>query len=34
MVEYLPAVPETLVGTLGQEDPLEQAMAIHFSITA
>ena len=27
-----PAVPETLVRFLGQEDPLEKGQATHFSI--
>jgi len=31
-VKNLPAVWETQVQTLGQEDPLEQGMAIHSSI--
>ena len=34
MVEYLPAVQETQVQSLGQEDPLEKGMAIQFSILA
>ena len=29
MVKNLPAVPETQVRTLGQEDPLEKEMATH-----
>ena len=32
MLKYLPAMPETRVRSLGQEDPLEKEMAIH-SIT-
>ena len=32
MVKRLPAMWETLVRSLGQEDPLEKAMAIHSSI--
>ena len=32
MVENPPAVPETRVQSLGQEDPLEKGMATHFSI--
>ena len=31
MVKNLPAVEETQVQSLGQEDPLEQRMAIHSS---
>ena len=34
MVENLPAMPETLVQSLGREDPLEEEMATHFSILA
>ena len=34
MVKNLPAVQETWVGTLGQEDPLEKGMATHSSILA
>ena len=34
MVENLPAVWETGVGPLGQEDPLEKGMATHSSILA
>ena len=33
-VKNLPAVPETQVQSLGQEDPLEQGMATHSSILA
>ena len=33
-VENPPAVQETLVQFLGQEDPLEKEMAIHSSILA
>ena len=33
MVKNLPAV-ETLVQSLGREDPLEKEMATHFSILA
>ena len=33
-VKNLPAVQETLVGFLGQEDPLEKGKAIHSSILA
>ena len=34
MVKNLPAMHETLVQSLGQEDPLEEEMATHFSILA
>ena len=34
MVKNPPAMQETLVLFLGQEDPLEKEMAIHSSITA
>ena len=34
MVKSLPAVRETWVQSLGQEDPLERGMAIHSSILA
>ena len=34
MVKYLPAVWETWVQSLGQEDPLEKEMAAHPSILA
>ena len=34
MVKNLPAVQETEVLSLGQEDPLEKGMANHFSILA
>ena len=34
MVRNLPAMQETLVRSLGQEDPLEKVMAIHSSILA
>ena len=34
MVKNLPAVWETRVGSLGQEDPLEKDMATHSSILA
>ena len=34
MVKNLPAVQETQVQPLGQEDPLEKEMATHFSILA
>ena len=33
-VKSLPAVWETQVRSLGQEDPLEKQMATHFSILA
>ena len=33
-VKSLPAVQETLVPSLGQEDPLEKEMATHSSILA
>ena len=33
-VNNLPAMPETHVQSLGQEDSLEKAMAIHCSILA
>ena len=34
MVKRLPAIQETKVRSLGQEDPLEKEMATHFSILA
>ena len=34
MVENLPAMQETWVRSLGQEDPLEKGMATHSSILA
>ena len=34
LVKNLPAVQETQVRSLGQEDPLEKGMATHFSILA
>ena len=34
MVKNLPALQETQVQSLGREDPLEEEMAIHFSILA
>ena len=34
LVKNLPAMQETQVRFLGQEDPLEKAMAIHSSILA
>ena len=34
MVKNLPAVQETQVRSLSQEDPLEEEMATHSSITA
>ena len=34
MVKNLPAVQETRIRSLGQEDPLEKGMAIHSSILA
>ena len=34
MVKSLPAMWETQVGSLGQEDPLEKDMATHSSILA
>ena len=34
MVENLPAVQETRVQSLGQEDPLEKGMAPHSSVLA
>ena len=34
MVEHLPAMWETRVQSLGQEDPLEKEMATHPSILA
>ena len=34
MVKKLPAVQETQVLSLGQEDPLEKKMATHFSLLA
>ena len=34
LVNHLPAMQETQVQFLGQEDPLEKEMATHFSILA
>ena len=34
LVNHLPAVQETQVRSLGQEDPLEKRMATHSSILA
>ena len=34
MVKNLPAMQETQVPSLGQEDPLEKGMAIHFLLLA
>ena len=34
MVKSLPAMQETWVQSLGQEDPLEKGMVTHFSILA
>ena len=34
MVKNLPAIQETQVQSLAQEDPLEKGMATHFSILA
>ena len=34
MVKNLPAIQETQVQSLGQEDPLEEEMATHSSILA
>ena len=34
MVKNLPAIQETWVQSLGQEDPLEKEMATHSSILA
>ena len=34
MVKHLPAMQETQVLSLGQEDPLEEEMATHSSILA
>ena len=34
MVKNLPAMQETQVQSLGQEDPLEKEMAIHSSVLA
>ena len=34
MVKNLPAMPETLVRSLGQDDPLKKGMATHSSILA
>ena len=34
MVKNLPAMQETQVRSLGQEDPLEKGMAVHSSILA
>ena len=33
-MKNLPAIPETQVQSLGQEDPLEREMATHSSIIA
>ena len=33
-VKNLPAIPETQVHSLGQEDPLEKGMATHSTILA
>jgi hypothetical protein len=32
MVKNLPAIQETWIQSLGQQDPLEKEMATHFSI--
>ena len=34
MLKNMPAMWETNVSSLSQEDPLEEEMAIHFSILA
>ena len=34
MVKNLPAIQETCVQSLGQEDPLEEGMATHSSVLA
>ena len=34
MIENLPAMQQSLVWSLGREDPLEKAMATHCSIFA
>ena len=34
LVQNLPAMQETLVQSLGQEDPLEKEMATHSSVLA
>ena len=34
MVKNLPAIQETLILALGQEDPLEKGMATHSSVLA
>ena len=34
MVKNLPAMQETQIESLGQEDPLKKGMATHFSILA
>ena len=34
MVKNLPAMQETCIGSLDQEDPLEKEMATHSSILA
>ena len=34
VVKSLPAMQETCVGSLGEEDPLEKEMATHTSILA
>ena len=34
VVKNLPAIQEMQIQSLGQEDPLEKQMAIHFSIPA
>ena len=33
-VKHLPTIRETLIQSLGREDPLEEEMAIHSSTTA
>ena len=34
MIKKMPAMQETQVGSLGQEDPLEKIMATNYSILA
>ena len=34
VAEYLPAMQETRIRSLGQEDPLDEEMATHSSILA
>ena len=34
MIKNLPAMRETWVRSLGQEDPLEKGLAVHYSMLA